>query len=179
MKSQARAQGTYFPWPWRNASQSGGLLSVNARLSGRKGREQAQGIQGSRTKARFCDRVHKPGRCWFGREDRDSTMILGLMGMIRVATCDSSCMFAVSVCLPGCWISSALSAARLLVCSLSLSVCLSVCLLCSLLLSLLCPSPNRFAVTSATGVTIRDNTHSSDIGGLGLTHGRFAWSGLG
>lgn len=90
MKSQARAQGTYFPWPWRNASQSGGLLSVNARLSGRKGRAQeskgfrdpeprlVSATQQAEQSSQAC------ARCWFGREDRDSTMILGLMGMIRI-----------------------------------------------------------------------------------------------
>ena len=62
-----------------------GLLSVNARLSGktwiRRKKRTSQLIDWSRIPGLQQKKVHKPGQ-WFGREDPDSTMILGLMGVI-------------------------------------------------------------------------------------------------
>lgn len=168
-------------------------IIVGKRSAQRAERQSAreQGIQGSRTKARFCDAT---GRTEFtslramlvrkrgSRLNHDPRSNGYDPHLGRLATCDIALYVqstAVSMpCLLACC-SVRLSAS---VCSLSdgLTVCCLFSLLSPLLLSLFqALTPNRYArVTSATcapprGVTIRDNTHSSEIGGLGLTHGPF------
>lgn len=83
--------GYLFSAAWRKCVRSRGLLSVNARLSGKTWIRRRKGRVNywwSRIPGLQQQKVHKPGQ-WFGREDPDSSMILGLMGVIlgRLAGC--------------------------------------------------------------------------------------------